>query len=186
MTSHGKQGKTSALAGKKSASKSTPSRKPRPADSPGKQNAQSPETRLDSFIAKFDAPIAKRIRECRALLRQRFPTAIELVYDNYNFFVIGFAATERTSTALFSLAANAHGIGLHFYWGATLPDPHKILQGSGSQNRFVRLPDSSALADAKIVAVLNDAVAQSKVPLAKTPGYTVVKSVSAKQRPRRA
>jgi len=147
---------------------------------------KDPETQLASFIAKFDPLVATKIRALRAALRKRLPAANELVYDNYNFFVIGFATTERTSTALFSLAANAHGIGLHFYWGATLPDPHKILQGSGSQNRFVRLPESSALADPKIVALLNDAVAQAKVPLGKTPGYTVVKSVSAKQRPRRA
>jgi hypothetical protein len=29
------------------------------------------------------------------VLRQRLPTANELVYDNYNFFVIGYSSTER-------------------------------------------------------------------------------------------
>jgi hypothetical protein len=150
-----------------------------------KPSAAPPEKQIDGFIAKFDARVGQLIRECRAILRKRFPTAIELVYDNYNFFVIGFATTERTSTALFSIAANAHGIVLSFYWGATLPDPHKILQGSGSQNRFVRLPDAQALSDPRIVALLNDAVAQAKFPLGEAPGYTIIKSVSAKQRPRR-
>jgi hypothetical protein len=185
MIARVKKGNPSAIAGKKSASKPTASRKQRSVGPPGKPSAASPETQLDSFIAKFDAPIAKRIRECRAILRKRFPTAFELVYDNYNFFVIGFAPTDRPSSTFFSIAANAHGVVLSFYWGSTLPDPHNILQGSGSQNRFVRLPDSSALSDPKIVALMNAAVAQAKFSLGKDPGHTIVRSVSAKQRPRR-
>ncbi len=101
-----------------------------------------PETadqQLKSFIAKFDPAMGKSIRECRSAMRKRFPTANELVYDNYNFFVVGYCTTERPSHCVVSLAANAKGIGLSFYHGATLPDPHGMLQGSGSQNRFVRL-----------------------------------------------
>jgi len=67
------------------------------------------------------------------------PTANELVYDNYNFFVIGYCSTERPSDCIASIAAAANGVGLSFYRGASLPDPHGLLLGSGSQNRFVRL-----------------------------------------------
>jgi hypothetical protein len=141
---------------------------------------------IDGFINKFDPKLASQIRACRALVRKRLPTAFELVYDNYNFFVLGYSSTERTSDTILSLAANAKGIGLSFYWGATLPDPHKLLQGSGNQNRFIRLPAPKALADTKVVALINDAIAQAKTPLsATTRGVSIVKSVSAKQRPRR-
>jgi len=47
------------------------------------------EQRLAEFIDKFDPAHAKLIRQCRVELRKLMPTAIELVYDNYNFFVIG-------------------------------------------------------------------------------------------------
>ena len=99
----------------------------------------TPAKQLSEFVAKFDPAIAKLIRECRAAMQKRFPTANELVYDNYNFFVIGYCATERPSDCVASLAANSKGIGLSFYYGSTLADPHQILQGSGSQNRFARL-----------------------------------------------
>jgi hypothetical protein len=141
---------------------------------------------IAGFIAKFDPKIAKQIRACRAALRKRFPTVNELVYDNYNFFVIGFCSTERSSDCIVSIAANSKGLGLSFYWGATLPDPHKILQGSGSQNRFIRLPTPQTLSDPKVTALLNAAVAQAKTPLPTgTRGISIVKSISAKQRPRR-
>jgi hypothetical protein len=147
--------------------------------------AESPANQLAGFIAKFDPPMAKRIRSARLAVRKRFPTAIELVYDNYNFLAIGYSATERPSDCIVSLAANAKGVGLSFYYGATLPDPHQILLGSGNQNRFIRLESVGTLAKPEVEALLRAAVAQAKSPLpAKGKGYTIIKSVSAKQRPR--
>jgi len=141
---------------------------------------------LAGFLAKFDARMAKLIRSVRARLRKRFPTAIEIVYDNYNFFVIGYSSTERPSDCVVSLAANSKGIVLSFYWGSTLPDPHKLLQGSGSQNRFIRLPSAATLAEPAVEALLAAAAAQSKTQLPFSGGgYLVIKSISAKQRPRR-
>lgn len=154
--------------------------------SPHPTLAASAGEQLAGFIAKFDSRVAKLIRSCRGALRKRFPTANELVYDNYNFFVIGFSATERPSDCIVSLAANAKGVGLSFYYGAELPDPGKILLGSGSQNRFIRLESAATLARAEVEALLKAAVAQSKVPLRATGrGRTIIRSVSTKQRPRR-
>ena len=148
---------------------------------------ESPAKQVAGFIAKFDSRVAKLIGTSRAALRKRFPTANELVYDNYNFFVIGFSTTERSSHCMVSLAANAKSVGLSFYYGATLPDPGKILLGSGNQNRFIRLESAATLAKPEVEALLRAAAAQAKSPLPATGrGRTIVKSVSAKQRPRRA
>ncbi len=146
----------------------------------------SPAKQLATFIAKFDPKVEKLIRACRAELRKLLPTAIELVYDNYNFFVIGYASSERASDAIISIAAAANGVGLSFFYGASLPDPKKLLQGSGKQNRFVRLPNADLLRSPDVLELIRAAVAQAKTPLPATNGgYTVIKSVSAKQRPRR-
>lgn len=149
--------------------------------------AASPAEELASFIAKFEPKVAKMIRSCRSALRKRFPSANEIVYDNYSFFVIGYTPTERPSDTIVSLAANAKGVGLSFYRGATLPDPHGILLGSGNQNRFVRLVDGAeTLARADVQELIDAAVAQAKVPLPKNGGgKLIIKSISAKQRPRK-
>src|SRR5262245_53286743 len=94
------------------------------------------EKQLRGFINKFDIPNQKLIRAVRSALRKRFPTANELVYDNYNFFVIGYGPTERPSDCFLSLAAAANGVGLCFLYGASLPDPKKVLTGAGKQTRF--------------------------------------------------
>jgi hypothetical protein len=146
----------------------------------------TPAKQLANFIAKFDPAVAKLIRSCRAALRKRLPTATELVYDNYNFFVIGYSPTERPSDAIVSLAAGANGVGLAFIYGATLPDPTGILLGSGNQTRFIRLPSAKKLAEPEVEALLRAAIAQAKSPLPKSgKGKTIIRSVSAKQRPRR-
>ena len=144
------------------------------------------EEQLKSFIDKFDPKHQALIRSVRKALRKRLPTANEVVYDNYNFFVIGFSATERPSDTIVSIAAAANGVGLAFYRGATLPDPHKILAGSGTQNRFVRLDSAARLADPQVKALIDAAVAQSKTLLpAQGRGKLIIRSVSAAQRPRR-
>src|SRR3954471_3101732 len=104
-----------------------------------------PETQLEGFIAKVGPQHQRLIRAARKILRHRFPTAHELVYDNYNFFVIGYCPTERPSDCLFSLAAASNGVGLCFTHGAGLPDPKKILVGSGKQTRFLRLESAAVL-----------------------------------------
>src|SRR5713226_4674708 len=125
-----------------------PSKPPKPG------GPETPAKQLATFTAKFDPTVAKMIRSARAVLRKQFPTANELVYDNYNFFVIGFCTTERPSDCFISLAANAKGVGLSFYYGATLPDPHKILQGAGNQNRFIRLENTATLARPEVQALI--------------------------------
>src|SRR5215213_796042 len=96
------------------------------------------EKQLDGFIRKFEPKHQALIRATRKALRRRLPAANELVYDNYNFFVIGYCSTERPSDCVVSIAAGANGVALSFYHGATLPDPGRLLLGSGRQNRYIR------------------------------------------------
>src|SRR5260221_12463225 len=101
------------------------------------------EKQLKGFIAKFDPKHQTLIRAVRKSLRKRFPTAYELAYDNYNFFVVGYSSTERPSDAIVSMAAGANGVGLCFIHGARLRDPGKILLGSGNQTRYIRLESAA-------------------------------------------
>ena len=146
----------------------------------------SPAQQLEGFIDKFDSKNAALIRSVRKALRKRLPTAHELVYDNYNFFVIGYSSTERPSDCIVSIAAAANGVGLAFYHGASLPDPHKLLLGSGSQNRFIRLPSAATLARPEVEELIAAAIAQGEAPLpASGKGKLIIRSISEKQRPRR-
>jgi hypothetical protein len=148
--------------------------------------APNAEEQLESFIGKFGSEHQALIHQVRKALRRRLPAANELVYDNYNFFVIGYCTTERPSDCIVSIAAGASGVGLSFYRGASLPDPHKLLLGSGTQNRFIRLDSARVLADPHVQALIAAAAGQAKTPLpARGKGKLIIRSISTRQRPRR-
>jgi hypothetical protein len=144
------------------------------------------EQQLQSFIDKFEPKHQAVIRALRKALQKRLPAANELAYDNYNFFALGYASTERPSDAILSIAAGANGVGLCFVHGARLPDPQKILLGSGNQTRFIRIESAETLARPEVEALIAAAVANSKTPLpASGRGKLTIRSISAKQKPRR-
>jgi len=143
------------------------------------------EVRLNGFIDKFVPEVAGLIRSVRKALRKRLPGAVEMVYDNYNFFVIGYGPNERASEAVLSIAAQAKGVSLCFIHGAKLKDPAHILCGSGKQTRSLRVDDARLLVRAEVEELIGAALALGNTPMPKAKGYTVIKSVSEKQRPRR-
>jgi hypothetical protein len=148
--------------------------------------AESVEVQLNGFIDKFAPEVARQIRSVRKALRKRLPGAVEMVYDNYNFFVIGYGPNERASEAVLSIAAQAKGVSICFIQGAKLKDPATILSGSGNQTRNLRLDDAKFLLRAEVEELIAAAIALGKTPMPEAQGYTVIKSVSEKQRPRRA
>jgi hypothetical protein len=148
--------------------------------------ANSPARQLNTSLGRFDPAIRKLVKAARAKLRRRLPTAIELVYDNYNALAIAFASSERGSDAIVSLAVYARGVNLYFIYGVALPDPHHLLLGGGNQGRFVRLESAAMLDRREIDDLLAAAIGESETPLPQSGrGRVVIKAVSAKQRLRR-
>jgi len=148
--------------------------------------SSSPEVQLREFIAKFTPEHQRVIRTARRALRKFFPTAIELVYDNYNFFVIGYSPTVRPSDGLVSIAAAANGVGICLLQGAKLADPDGLLQGSGKQTRFLRLKDGSELKDPRVQSLLSAANLQAKTAMKPDGKHClIIRSISKNQRPRR-
>lgn len=119
-------------------------------------------------------------------MRKRLPGAVELVYDNYNWLVIGFGPSERASEAPFSIVLAPRWVTLCFLRGATLSDPEKLLRGGGKQVRNIRLDGVKTLNQPAVRALIDQAVAQAPVRFnAKQPRRLLIRAVIAKQRPRR-
>ena len=147
---------------------------------------QSAEDQLAGFIAKFTPVIEARTYAILAAMRKRLPGALQLVYDNYNALAIGFGPTEKASDAIFSIAVFPRWVSLFFLQdGSRLKDPDQILKGKGNVVRHIVLEEAGALNDPRIKALMSQALELAEVPMPKGGGCLVIKSVSAKQRPRR-
>lgn len=149
--------------------------------------AASATAQLGAFLAKYSPEIAARAQAILKKMRTRYPSALELVYDNYNALAIGFCPSERPSEAIFSIVLFPQWVTLCFLQGKGLPDPKKILQGDGNQVRHIRLPSTETLDDPAVIALMQAAAARAKVPFDTAGKHRlIIRSVSAKQRPRRA
>ncbi len=150
-------------------------------------SAGSPQSQLNHFLAKYTPAMVKESRASMARLRRQVPGAVELVYDNYNALVIGFGPSERASEAVLSLALMPRWVTLCFLQGGPkLPDPDGLLRGSGTTVRNVRLASAADLDTPAIRTLIGTALERAKVPIDATcRRRMVIKSISAKQRPRR-
>jgi hypothetical protein len=147
---------------------------------------KSAEAQLDRFLDAFTPEIAAFARVALRKMRQRLPHSIELVYDNYDALACGFGPTEKTSEAIFSIAVFPRNVSLFFLQGAALPDAKGLLQGEGNVVRYIRLEDEDTLDRPDVKAMMATASKMAEVPFDKKTEYKlVIKSVSAKQRPRR-
>ena len=146
----------------------------------------TPEAQLRSYIDRLDPKNQKLVRSVRAAVRKRFPTANELAYDYKRFFVIGYSPTDRGIDAIVAIAARDTGVFLYFSQGPQLPDPKRILLGSGKQTRFVQVDAARQLAHPDLEALIAATIDQARTPLpSKGKGSLIIKSAAAKKRPRR-
>jgi len=146
----------------------------------------SPQAQFSAFLAKYTPEVAAEAVASLDRLRPQVPGAVELVYDNYNALGVGFGATEKPSEAVLSIAVMPRWVTLCFLQGATLPDPHGLLRGGGNVVRNIRLASSEDLERPEIREIVALAVARSATPFdPAAPRRMVIKSISAKQRPRR-
>lgn len=150
----------------------------------------TPAQQLKSFLDRYDAGVAKDARAAIARMKELTRGSHQMVYDNYNALVVGFSPTLRPSEALFSIAVMPTHATLCFLQGAHLPDPHKLLRGSGSQVRHIRLEAAVGgpkfLDDPRVLRLIREAIRSAVVTVdPRQKGTLIIRSISAKQRPRK-
>lgn len=144
------------------------------------------EAQLEAFLGRYLPGIAAIGRGAVRHLHARLPGCDALIYDNYQALAVGFSPDGRTGSSVVSIALYPRWVSLFFLQATGLPDPNHLLQGSGSTIRHIRLSSVDDLDSPPIRALIEAAVAGAKVPYdPDRSGQFAIKSVSAKQKPRR-
>ena len=145
------------------------------------------EAEVRRLITEFAPTHQRLIDAMRRCLRKRLPAAYEVVYEYTGFFVISFSPDERGYEGVFAIRASADGVRLYFNHGKGLPDPEKLLRGSGKQTRWIPMEGASTLARPAVASLIDEAIARNSVPFASNGrGPVIIRSVSANQRRRSA
>ena len=145
---------------------------------------RSAEAQLRTLIAKFAPAHLRLIGAMRRWLRKRLPTAHEVVYEYRDWFVISYSPNEHGYEGVLAIRGSADGVKLYFNQGKDLPDPEKLLQGSGNQTRSIDVEGASTLARPEVACLIDEALARNRVPFAGAGRGSVVmsRSTSAKKR----
>lgn len=145
-----------------------------------------------SELLKFLKPFPEEVQQKALWLREfvwdLYPTANEIIYDNYNAVAFGWSLTDRVGHTFCSVAVGRTSYNVHFgfYWGSEISDPEKKLLGEGNQYRYFLVTDINKFPKTYIKKLIKEAYANS---LAKVKdekqlrnGETIVKSISAAKR----
>jgi hypothetical protein len=139
---------------------------------------------LVKFLSPFGDEITGLVLWLRAFVWDLYPTANELIYDNYNALAFGWSPTTKVGHTFCSIAVGRTSKNIHFgfYWGSEIQDPEKKLIGEGNQYRYFLVKNKKEFPSKYMKALMKEAYANSlakvKDPRQLMEGTTVVKSIS--------
>jgi hypothetical protein len=122
------------------------------------------------------------INALRKSLQKKLPTAHEVVYEygNLGAVVISYSPSEHGYEGVLAIRASADAVKLYFNQGKDLPDPAKLLKGSG-QTRWMSVEGPSTLSRPDVTKLIDEAFAHNRVPFAAAGrGPLVIRTTSAK------
>ena len=149
---------------------------------PGTQSAaerRAAEAEAGEIIAKHAPKHQKLVASMRRAIRKRLPTAHELVYEYTSWIAISYSPTPHGHQGVLAIRADADEVKLHFSIGKGLPDPDKLLSGSGT-TRWILVEGTSTLSRPAVVKFIEGAIKNNRVPFPRTGKGPVIIQSSAK------
>lgn len=127
---------------------------------------KSVESQVRALVEKFAPEHVRLVASARKWFHKRLPTANELVYAYRSWFVISYSPTVAGYQGVLSIRGDEAGVRLYLSNGKELPDPAKLLQGSGKQVRWIALERASTLSRPEVTGLIEASISRSAVPFA--------------------
>jgi hypothetical protein len=111
---------------------------------------------VDKILARFPPSIAAAGASLRQFLLARLKGITEQPDPKAN--VIGYSYGTGYKDMICTIILSKKGIKLGFYKGSELPDPEKLLTGSGKIHRYVEINSEKDIQNPALLALLEHAV----------------------------
>jgi len=103
-----------------------------------------PDPQLLGFLEAYDRPISDLALALREVVLEEAPHASESIYQVYTV-AIWFGFSGKMKDMFCYIAANARHVNLGFPRGAALPDPNRVLEGTGKTMRHIKFASEREL-----------------------------------------
>ncbi|QIY84876.1 DUF1801 domain-containing protein [Chryseobacterium sp. NEB161] len=104
-------------------------------------------------IKSFPDDIKEIARETRKLIYTVLPETVELVWVQQKNTGFGTGIKKKTEHFCWVMPASKH-VNLGFNYGAELPDPKNLLEGTGKLFRHIKIKSVEQLKDKDLIALL--------------------------------
>ena len=124
--------------------------KPRRSPAAPRAGVSPAHASVDAYLASIPEPVREIASELRRIVRRAAPGIAERIKWNVPVFELGAPVCY--------LSAHAGYVRFGFYRGAEIEDPARVLGGTGSLLRHVKLPAGAPVPRQVLAALVEDAV----------------------------
>ena len=110
---------------------------------------------VDTFLANYKPDIRDLALQVRHLVRSVLPDAQETVDNGYK--TITYGTSRRMSEEICYIAPLTSSVNLGFSHGTKLPDPERLLKGTGKSLRHIKIESPAELSSPAIKSLLEAA-----------------------------
>lgn len=108
---------------------------------------------FEQVIGGLSAPVQSLARETRKLIHDILPEVVEVVWVQQKNIGFGTGIKKKTEHFCWLMPATKH-MTLGFNYGAELPDPAQLLEGTGKLFRHVKISSVEQLKDPALIELL--------------------------------
>jgi hypothetical protein len=113
-------------------------------------------TTAEDILSKYDEKVSKLGFQLRDFLLTELKEIIEYPDGPAN--IIGYGFGPGYKQLLCTIIPSKKGIKLGFYKGSELPDPKKLLTGSGKVHRYAEIKSENDVKDPAIKKLIDEAL----------------------------
>jgi hypothetical protein len=121
------------------------------------------DRRLLEYLSAHDRSVSGLALALRAIVLEEASQAVESISHGYAV-AIGFSFTGRLKDGFCHIATYTHHVNLGLNRGASLPDPKKLLTGTGKAVRHIRIARESDLELPYLRGFIRAAIEQVRGP----------------------
>src|SRR5436190_22519864 len=116
---------------------------------------------LTGLLRRYDRPVRDLALRLRELVLAEMGPCHECLYDAGYTVALWYSYTGRLTDGVCLIAVYTKHVNLGFTRGSTLPDPHRLLEGTGTWMRHIKMRTPADLARPEIHEYMRAAIAEA-------------------------